>query len=447
MKCVKVVISTMAGILFIVGAVYSQTVDPSYEVATWSQFRSSAVSFTFDDNDLNQLAVVVPMFNEYGFKLTLFTITGTATGWKDPNWTGLQEAAAQGHEIASHTVTHPYLNQITAENQKTELEDSYNTIKEYIPSQTWQTIATPYCVKGTDSLVAQYYLGARGCSGSVEKSTPKDFFNISSIICGTEGSVKTSAHFNARVDAAVKSKGLCVFLIHGVDEDGGWSPTQSTELRTHLDYLNANPDKFWVATFGDAIRYIKERDAASVTETSVTDTEITCEVADTLDNEIFSLPVSVRRVMPEGWGAAVVKQNDEPVEYEVVVEEGVSYIAFTVVPDSGPITLSKTASSSVEAPGSLQPSTTRLMQNYPNPFNPGTEIRYHLERAGRVDIRILNAMGQDVAVLTNGHVESGDHAVSWDGRNMSGSFVSSGIYYCQIFTEDLMDVKKMILAR
>ncbi|NQT27351.1 M24 family metallopeptidase [candidate division KSB1 bacterium] len=76
--------------------IQAQTVDAPYEVGTWLGFRSAAVSHTFDDNDLNQLAVAVPLFNEFDFKLTLFTLTGTGTGWKNPNWTGLQEAVAQG---------------------------------------------------------------------------------------------------------------------------------------------------------------------------------------------------------------------------------------------------------------------------------------------------------------------------------------------------------------
>ena len=291
----------------------AQTVAEPYEVGTWPGFRSAAVSFTFDDNDLNQLAVAVPMFNEFDFKLTLFTITSTGTGWKNPNWSGLQAAAAQGHEIASHTVTHAYLNQITLEQQKSELEASYNAIMTNIPGQVGLSLAYPYCVRGNDSLIAQYYIGARGCQGSVEKSTPNDLLNISSIICGTEGSVNTAANFKSRVDAAVNSKGLCVFLIHGIDDDGGWSPTQSSELRTHLEYLQANDNKFWVATFGNVVRYIRERNTVSVAETDVQDNAITLQVTDTLENAIYNYPISLRRPLPEGWPAASVVQNGQDV--------------------------------------------------------------------------------------------------------------------------------------
>ena len=446
MKAVKILM-LFFGILVISSAGFSQVVDPSYEVGTWAGFRTSAVSYTFDDNDLNQLAVVVPMFNEFGYHLTLFTIISTDTEWKDPNWTGLQEAAEQGHEIANHTVTHPNFSQVDYETEEAEIVNSYNTIETNIPSQTWQTLAYPYCVRGTDSLIASYFIGARGCQGQVEPSTPRDMLNISSIICGTQGSVKTADHFNARVNSAVKNNGYCVFLMHGIDEDGGWSPTSSTELRSHLEYVAAHPDSFWVASFGDAIRYIKERNDASVTETSSTDTEVTCEVSDTLDNAIYNLPITVRRAMPAGWGDASVKQNDQVVNSQVVVEEGAAYIMFDVIPDGGPIVLTKTAESGVETQGTLLPSSLKLMQNFPNPFNPGTEIRFQLANAGQVDIRIVNSLGRDVAVLSNKRYASGEHTVSWDGRDMKGQQVSSGVYYCQIRANDLYDMKKMILAR
>jgi oligosaccharide reducing-end xylanase len=54
---------------------YSRTVDRRYELGTWPGFRQAAVSYTFDDGCSNQFAIALPMFNQFGFKLTLFTVT------------------------------------------------------------------------------------------------------------------------------------------------------------------------------------------------------------------------------------------------------------------------------------------------------------------------------------------------------------------------------------
>jgi len=37
---------------------------------------------------------------------------------------------------------------------------------------------------GDVPLCEKYYIAARGCQGKIEKSTPDNFMNISSIICG-----------------------------------------------------------------------------------------------------------------------------------------------------------------------------------------------------------------------------------------------------------------------
>ncbi len=68
-------ISIMVILLSMVCAGYAQTVDPPYEVGTWQGFRKVAISFTFDDGSPNQFTKVIPMFNEFNFKLTLFTVT------------------------------------------------------------------------------------------------------------------------------------------------------------------------------------------------------------------------------------------------------------------------------------------------------------------------------------------------------------------------------------
>ena len=87
---------------------YSQTIVEPYEIGTWQGFRRAAISYTFDDGSSNQFAIAVPIFDEFNFNLTLFTVTNANWSWP-PDWTALQRSASQGHEIGSHTVTHTSL--------------------------------------------------------------------------------------------------------------------------------------------------------------------------------------------------------------------------------------------------------------------------------------------------------------------------------------------------
>ena len=325
--------------LFLITGTYSlvaQQIAAPYQVATWQGFHNAAISYTFDDGCSNQLAKAVPMFDKYGFKLTLFTVTS----W-NPNWVKLQEAADEGHEIASHTVHHVKMGELDRTQQKNEIVNSIDAINSNINGYKCLTLAYPNCVTGNEKLVSEYFIAARGCQGYIEKSTPEDFMNVSSIICGSLGAIKTKADFVSQFESAAKSSGWCVLLLHGIDDDGGYSPLPSDELRSSLEYLQSKPDDFWVATFVDVSKYIKERNAANVVASDENKRKITLEVTDTLDNSIYNMPISIKRPLPDGWEKATVTQNGHQVKSRIISEKGISYLIFDVTPDNGKVILSK----------------------------------------------------------------------------------------------------------
>jgi oligosaccharide reducing-end xylanase len=314
------------------------TVSAPYEIGTWSGFRPGAISYTFDDDTTNQYAVAVPMFNAKGFRMTLFTVTDWVPGG---SWEQVQKAAAAGHEIASHTVTHPRLSELTAAQQTNELADSQAKINANVRDQKCVTLAYPYCVPGTEAITRTYYIAARGCSGQLVPRTPADFMNISSFVCGPQGAVKTAQDFNQLADRAAAANEWCVYLIHAIDNENGYSPLSSSILKSHLNFVGAHPDKFWVETFGNVVRYIRERDDASVTELSHDASRITLHVTGTLDSSIYNVPISVRRPLPEGWSTVMVSRNNVPVKARVFSLNSTHYVMFDVVPNGGDITLWK----------------------------------------------------------------------------------------------------------
>jgi hypothetical protein len=79
-----------------------------------------------------------------------------------------------------------------------------------------------------------------------------------------------------------------------------------------------------------------------------------------------------------------------------------------------------------------RPTTYQLGQNYPNPFNAGTTVRYALPTAGRVLVEIFNLRGQRVRVLADATLEAGYHFARWDGKNVYGQDVGSGVYLCRM---------------
>lgn len=95
----------------------------------------------------------------------------------------------------------------------------------------------------------------------------------------------------------------------------------------------------------------------------------------------------------------------------------------------------------------LTPSNYMLSQNYPNPFNPITTINFSLPEATPVKLAVCNMLGQQVRVLVEKNFNAGSHQVKWDGRDMFGNSVVTGIYLYQIQAGDFSQTKKMLLLR
>ena len=88
-----------------------------------------------------------------------------------------------------------------------------------------------------------------------------------------------------------------------------------------------------------------------------------------------------------------------------------------------------------------------LLQNYPNPFNPSTNITFEMPFAGRVELRIFDLTGREVAVLMNQIVTAGAHTVRWNGLDKHGNQVAAGVYLCTLKSGDVIRAKRMSLIK
>jgi len=84
-----------------------------------------------------------------------------------------------------------------------------------------------------------------------------------------------------------------------------------------------------------------------------------------------------------------------------------------------------------------------LHQNYPNPFNPSTSLVFDVVAENVVNLKVYNAMGQEVATLVNGTMNAGRHTVSFDATNLT-----SGLYFYTVkIGNEFTATKKMLLVK
>jgi len=88
------------------------------------------------------------------------------------------------------------------------------------------------------------------------------------------------------------------------------------------------------------------------------------------------------------------------------------------------------------------PKVYALYQNYPNPFNPATQIAFDLPEDSLVKLIIYNVLGQEVSILLEEQIQSGQYKVSF---NLDA--LPSGVYVYRITAGTFSDTKKMILIK
>jgi hypothetical protein len=84
---------------------------------------------------------------------------------------------------------------------------------------------------------------------------------------------------------------------------------------------------------------------------------------------------------------------------------------------------------------------THLFQNIPNPFSAETEIRFYLDKAGDVDIRIYSVEG-DLLYEHHRYFGKGEHAIAIANHDLK---MTPGILFYQLKTDDFVESKRMML--
>lgn len=88
------------------------------------------------------------------------------------------------------------------------------------------------------------------------------------------------------------------------------------------------------------------------------------------------------------------------------------------------------------------PSGYELAQNYPNPFNPSTNIKFTVQDAGMVSIKVYDLAGRMVATVANERFTAGTHSVTFDASNLA-----SGVYMYTLEAAGVRLTNKMTLIK
>ncbi|PVM91743.1 polysaccharide deacetylase [Caulobacter radicis] len=223
----------------------------------WPNGAKAAVALTYDDALASQLDNAIPALDAAGFKGSFF-LSGVKAA-DIPRW---RAAAAQGHELANHTIFHacPAANfpadpryvaeAYTPASLLKEIEQQ-NVLLTAIDGKARHGFATP-C--GASKAGGVDYLEALRASNLVTYArgvvtTPEDLAGrrIDPMHAPSRGFPEgvTGAQLIDFAKSASAGGGVAVFLFHGVG--GDYLQVSNPAHQELLAWLKANPKEVWVA--------------------------------------------------------------------------------------------------------------------------------------------------------------------------------------------------------
>lgn len=231
----------------------------------WNDHKC-AVALTYDDAIDPHLDNAIPVLDSLGLKATFYlTCSAPAFTKRTAEW---KRVAANGHELANHTLFHPCeggpgrewvpaeydMRQYSIRRMQDEMRMT-NAVLHILDGKHKRTFAYP-CgdQKIHDSLYLdpRDFVAARGTGAQYISTTDTNLYNLGCF--GVNG--HTGDQLIAEVKKARESGKAIVFLFHGV---GGGHPL-NVSLEAHrqlLHYLKNEEKEIWTTTFMELAEWIK----------------------------------------------------------------------------------------------------------------------------------------------------------------------------------------------
>lgn len=268
-------------------------------------------------------------------------------------WDDFRRYAAQGHEFGSHTISHAALAVLDEENIRYELEGSKADILEQLGPEHTFSMEGPFGVSDPrvmDYLLEHYpaprnimrdpYLqiilrGDRTPPGSSDQEYVQWQRGPDGTINDGNTTDTSLDEMKAWVDTVLVHDNVWLTLVfHGVDEVG-WSAMPHERIEAFLEYIKEKEDDVWVATFGDATRYMRERMGAELSAEEE-EGELLVSLSHSLEPQWYNLPLTLKTYILADGSSASVRQGDHQQVVEVRRDrQGRRYILYEVLPGGG----------------------------------------------------------------------------------------------------------------
>jgi len=322
------------------------------EIATWKDNLGGALSLTIDDA-LDDREDTLAILDDFGVKGTFFLNTGDLLA-RPALQAAMVGASQNGHEIASHTLTHPDLTNKNDADLDSELRESQEILEGLINKPV---ISLAYPFGADDARVraatAQYYLSGRDVyPDALHPATGQDMYRLGE----APGPFNwTDAEFiQERLNfatSAATTGGWAIEMYHNLGSPGTLNRElyhTETAFRGHLTNLTSGSLSLWVAPVGEVVQYYLSREGASLSTSFPGGDEMTVELTLTDPTGRIATPLTLSTTVPGAWasgGTLEVRQNGDLLPFTQGSTGSDLLLSYNALPNGGDVLLSVAAPS------------------------------------------------------------------------------------------------------
>ena len=235
-------------------------------------------------------------------------------------WEAVKKYTSQGHEFASHTVTHPRLAILDEANMIYELEKSKEELNNKLGEESTFSAEGPYGTEDERAMSYAYkiypalrnrmpepWLGELNRASKVQPGTVDKEYVQWQRGAVTKTSLPLMKSWVDTVEA--HNNNWLVLVFHGVDGKG-WEALPGSLLQEYFTYIKSHEKNSWIATFGDVTKYMRERMNAQV-NSKMDGNKISVTLTHSLDKSMYDHPLTLQTIVPTSWKKASVKQGNK----------------------------------------------------------------------------------------------------------------------------------------
>ncbi len=196
-----------------------------------------------------------------------------------------------------------------------------------------------YRARVLDGIKQGKLLGQRGCRKKINLPsalrTPEQRYDIGAYMLFAHDGTDGISHWTAFVDEAVQMGGWACFCIHKITPEPS-TPHYILQTQAEALFSYTDSEDIWTATFTDALLYYTAWGSAALSLSFLDQT--ICVRISGMDNDIYSVPLTVRVDLPDSWDTARVGGTPLTVHRAA---DGKPFVYVDVVPDADGMTISR----------------------------------------------------------------------------------------------------------